>query len=168
MRSRIAAAARKSPARSAGPMALSTASLPFSWPAAPVSRAAQIPMAHASLRGAIFRLDLDTDALEKRIRENSAGADDDRIVGDCQRRLAFLRELDIVRTDALHLGLQHDLEAAGLLGRVNLLAVLHLGAREALAAVGQRDGRSRLVRDGVGRLERAVATTDHKHMLPAV
>src|SRR5215472_12001958 len=174
MRSRIAAAWRKSPARSAAPTARSTAFSRASCAdaagcAAIAARAtATIRAARPILGGAIFGVDLDTDALEERIRQNSAGADDDRIVRDGQWRLAFLRELDIVRTDALDLGLKHDLEAAGLLGRVDLLAVLHLGAREALAAMRQRDGRSRLVRDGVGRLERAVAATDHEHMLPAV
>src|SRR5215472_2944628 len=175
MRSRIAAAWRKSPARSAAPIARSTALSRASCAGAAGGCAAMAASATAAIRatrvmsgGAIFGLDLDADALEERIRENSAGADDDRIVRDRQRRLAFLRDLDIVRTDALDLGLQHDLEAPGLLGCVDLLPVLHLGARETLAAVRQGDGRSWLVRDGVGRLERAVAAADHEHMLPAV
>ena len=72
------------------------------------------------------------------------------------------------RRRSLDAGRSITLSRPDLLRRVHPLTVLHLGAREGFAAIGQRNLGVGLLGDAGGGLQRAVAAADDEHVLAAV
>src|SRR5262252_5443 len=115
----------------------------------------------------IFRLHLDTDALEKSRRQNSAGAHDDGIIFDLHVPSPLL-DLDIVATDFFDAGLKHDTKLAGFLCDLDPLPIFQFGARKGLAPVGQGHGGPGLLSYAGSGFERTVAAPDHQHVAASI
>ena len=76
-----------------------------------------------------------------------------------------LLDLDVMTADPLDAGSKQDAKVAGLLCGFHPLAILCLGTRKGFTAMGQRDGCAGLLGYAGCRFERAVAASDHQHVL---